>query len=511
MIALSLYLPELATDLVRNRGRLIPRIPIVLAHVEHQREIVSACCSLARRSGVATGMTVSEAKALLPMQTQHEQWDGLRLTRALRTLAHRALRFTPLVMHEHDGLRLDCTGCSHLFGGTRRMAALVAEYFARRGLMCRVGVAPVYGAAWAVARFGANPIVFVQRRRLEVALGPLPIDALRLNAAQTKTLRAVGVVTIAHLIKIPRNELAERCGVDALQRLDQAFGREPEHFEPVRPSAQLAVSQAFAGPTDRPETIALCVQQLLRALAQQLEEREAGCREVRLTLRRSDLPPVEIVARASAPSRDPKHWYTLLRASLERSHLGYGVEGVEIGARGVRVLVHRQATRWLDRPIDDGAERVAQLADTLKSRLGEHSVLRMCPRASHVPERAWTAEPFESFEQRPLRGTRTHKQPIADRPTLDRPALERPTRLMHHPVSVEVVHLVPDGPIGALRANGVQRRVLRSCGPERVCGEWWRRDADTRDYYQVQAEDGAWLWVYRSAATGRWFLHGEWA
>lgn len=456
-------------------------------------------------------MTVSQAKALLPMQAHHEPWDESRLTRALRTLAHRALRFTPLVMPDGDGLRLDCTGCSHLFGGTRRMAALVAEDFARRGLMCRVGIAPVYGAAWAVARFGANPITFVQRRNIEAALGPLPIEALRLNTAQTDTLRSVGVVTIAHLTRIPRNELAERCGADALRRLDQAFGREPEHFEPVRPRARHKVSQAFAGPTDRSEAIALCVQQLLEALTQQLEQRESGCREVRLILKRSDLPPVEIVARASAPSRDPRHWYTLLRSPLERAHLGFGVEGVELIAAGVRVVAHRQMARWLDTRINDGTNRVAQLADTLKARLGDDSVRRMQPRASHIPERAWTAEPFESIDQGSQPRTGTHEHPITDRPEGVRQALDRPTRLLAHAVPVEVVHLFPDGPIGALRANGVLRLALRSRGPERICGEWWRRDADTRDYYQVQTDDGAWLWVYRSATTGRWFLHGEWA
>ena len=66
--------------------------------------------------------------------------------------------------------------------------------------------------------------------------------------------------------------------------------------------------------------------------------------------------------------------------------------------------------------------------------------------------------------------------------------------------------------------RGVRRRVKRADGPERVFGEWWKRDAElaaVRDYFQVEDEAGERYWIYRAgdgedAATGsqRWFLHG---
>ena len=55
-------------------------------------------------------------------------------------------------------------------------------------------------------------------------------------------------------------------------------------------------------------------------------------------------------------------------------------------------------------------------------------------------------------------------------------------------------------------------------GPERVFGEWWKRDAElvaVRDYFRVEDEAGERYWIYRAgdgedAETGshRWFLHG---
>lgn len=497
MIALSLYLPEFPTDLARKRAKLDPKVPVLLSRDEHQREIVAACCTRAHKHGVHVGMTVSQAKALLPSILHHEEWDGSLLKRAIRKLAHHALRFTPLVMPDDDGLWLDCAGCPHLFGGMRKMAARVGQYFTGMGFASRIGVAPNMGAAWALARHAAEPLTIVEQAELPAKLARLPIEALRLGSDEVEGLHAVGVTTIAEIVNIPRHSLAERFGANVVRRLDHAFGREPESLEPVRSRPPLHVGRAFAGPTDRPESIALAVEHLLAAIAAKLGKREAGCRELLVILRRSDLPPVELIARASMPTRDAKHWYTLLRSQLERAHLGFGVEGVEIMARGVTVLTHQQATRWIDNRSTSDSHGIARLADTLKARLGDHRVHRMKPRASHTPERSWVAAASETFD---IEAAAVHA-----------PQLDRPTLLLPHPVPIDAVFLFPEGPIGSLTVSGEVRRIVRCRGPERLCGEWWRRDKASRDYYQLQTENGAWLWVFRSVESGRWFLHGEWA
>ena len=61
-------------------------------------------------------------------------------------------------------------------------------------------------------------------------------------------------------------------------------------------------------------------------------------------------------------------------------------------------------------------------------------------------------------------------------------------------------------------------RNRRADGPERIHGEWWRRDREmtaVRDYFWVEDESGRRYWLFRrgdgdSAATGdlRWFVQG---
>src|SRR5690606_12131128 len=55
-------------------------------------------------------------------------------------------------------------------------------------------------------------------------------------------------------------------------------------------------------------------------------------------------------------------------------------------------------------------------------------------------------------------------------------------------------------------------------GPERVFGEWWKRDAElvaVRGYFRIEDETGERYWIFHAGdgedpATGsqRWFLHG---
>jgi protein ImuB len=89
---------------------------------------------------------------------------------------------------------------------------------------------------------------------------------------------------------------------------------------------------------------------------------------------------------------------------------------------------------------------------------------------------------------------------------------------MPKPEGIDAVALLPDHPPAAFTWRGIRRRVRRADGPERVFGEWWKRDAElasVRDYFQVEDDAGERFWLYRAgdgedAATGshRWFLHG---
>lgn len=152
--------------------------------------------------------------------------------------------------------------------------------------------------------------------------------------------------------------------------------------------------------------------------------------------------------------------------------------------------------------VEEPEADISDLVDVLANRVGEHRLCRFVPIQSDVPERSVACVPPLSPE--------TGATWDGDWP--------RPPRLLSRPEPVETMALLPDNPPVWFTWRGVRRRVRRADGPERIRGEWWKRDAEmatVRDYFRVEDDTGERYWLFRSgdgehAETGshRWFLHG---
>jgi protein ImuB len=445
-------------------------------------------------------MTIAHARALLSGREAHvEPHEPGIDARALTRLAERATSLVPIVAPDPpEGLLMDIAGCERLYGGVGAIVRRARRGCALLGLASRVAVAPTFGAAWALARFGERDGAVVGAGELRDALAPLPVRALRLDAGTAERLREVGVERIAHVLDLPRGALADRGADDLLLRLDQAFGRAIETIDPVRPHSPVVAERDFDGPTDRIETIEACAWELLASIVGQLAARESGCRRLDTALFRSDLPPVVLSVRVSRPTRDERHLRALLTPKVERAHLGFGVERIALRAHHLARLRHGQLARTgPDEAAQDEAE-VARLVDTLADRLGGGRLVRAAPIESHRPERAFRFERCRSVDAPP-----PGAQTIAD--------ADRPSLLLRTPTSIGVTLLAPEGPIIHVRLHGAALHITSCVGPERIGPEWWRGQRERRDYYRVASECGRVLWVYRQEPGGAWFVHGEWA
>jgi protein ImuB len=480
--------------------------------VDHQRDVVASCCAAAASAGVTPGMTVAHAKALLgsagPEGVHIQPADPAGAARALTRMARWLLRAVPVVAaDEPDGLWLDASGCERLYPDPVRLGRRIVVTLARFGVRARVGIAPTWGAAWALARFGPRRVCAVDECGLRTALDTMPTAALRIEPAAVDALATVGIERVGQLRSLPRRSLADRYGELPLLRLDQALGHAVEVVAPVHPPEPVCVEWLLDGPTPRIEDIELAAQELIGQAAAMLQQRESGCRTMELVLRRSDLPPLTLTVNTSRPTRDPGHLWAMMRPRLETAQLGFGVEGVRVRALGIEPMPHMQAGAWAGAggAVSGGgsagaADNVGRLVDTLAARLGRERVLRLCPVQSHLPERMSAYEAIERLD-----GPDPRREHVA---LID---ADRPSLVLSRPVPVEPTLLVPDGPIAALRSGGTHHRIISTLGPERIGGEWWRDRRPARDYFKVQTERGRWLWVFREVPGARWFLHGEWA
>ena len=473
--------------------------PLVLAGRVGNRRLVTAACAVAQELGLHAGMPVSKAQAMIPdlqVMPHDPQADAASLERlALWVLQ----RVSPIVaVDPPDGLVIDSTGADHLHGGEEAMLEALIGRLMMSGVTARAAVADTWGAAHALARHVAAPMHVAEPGTAEALLSPLPLSALRLPPATLASLRTLGFVCIGDLLHQPRAPLTRRFGPDLCRRLDQALGHASEPIEPLRPSELVEVRRSFAEPIAAAETIARYIGKLVVRLCASLEERGLGARRLDLLCWRVDAHVQTVRVGLARPQRDPQRLTRLLCEKIETISPGFGIEILSLTAVMVEPLEARQAASLLEEPAPD----LAGLIDTLANRVGHRAVYRIVPVPSDVPERSVRRNP--ALAEDTGSGWPGH--------------WPRPARLLPRPEPIETMALLPDHPPNWISWRGVRRRVRRADGPERVFGEWWKRDAEliaVRDYFRIEDDAGERFWIFRAGdgedvATGshRWFLHG---
>lgn len=473
---------------------------MVLVGRQGRKRLVLAADAAAQGLRLYPGLPAAEARALcaeLVVADLDPEGDAEHLDR----LALWALRrYAPIVAADPpDGLVLDVTGAAHLLGGEDALLADMVERLAAVGVTARAAVSGAWGSAHALARYVARPAIAVPSDHSGRAIAHLPVKTLRLPDDMVVALGKMGIDQIGEIEGKPRAPLALRFGPELTRRLDQAYGRTAEPIEPLEAPELIQVRRAFAEPIGAAETQARYTLKLVEALCVALEAKGLGARTVDLRFHRVDNRIEVIRVGVAKPLRDIRRLTRLLCDKLETVDPGFGVETMVLTAPVAEPLTPKPAANALTEAVEPD---VSELLDTLANRHGAQRLYRAAPAQSDVPERSVRRlEPTapETGETWPARWP-------------------RPTRLLPRPELIEAVALLPDRPPVTFTWRGVRRRVRRADGPERIFGEWWRRNGEldaVRDYFQLEDEKGERFWVFRRGdgeqpVTGdlRWFMHG---
>ncbi|MFK4874925.1 Y-family DNA polymerase [Novosphingobium sp. ZW T3_23] len=480
----------------------VAAVPLALIGKVGRRDEIVAACPAARTLGIHVGMAATHARALvsdLDFRPAEPDADAALLDR-LALFGIR--RWSPVVaVSPPDGVWLDLTGAAHLHGGEARFCRRLQSFCRRAGFTARIAIADTPGAAHALARYGSEDIAIVAPGSVLRALPPLPVAALRLEDAALAAARKFGFETIADLLPVARAPLARRLGMATIDRLDQALGGKAEPITPREDVVIPMVERRLLEPIGTAEAIAQVMQDLLKDMAELLQGKGLGARSLRLIALRIDGGEQMVAIGTSRPTREAAHLLRLLKLRIDRIDPGLGLEQFRLLAPHTEALDAENLGAIL---AGEAAVRdPARLVDVVAGRIGQGAVYRFAPVESHVPERAVrAASPIEAP------GTW--------------PSWQRPVRLFARPEPLHgVMALMPDQPPRRFEWRGRAHRIVAGDGPERIHGEWWRRDAEVwavRDYYRLEDEHGGRYWVFRrgdgvTSDTGdlTWWMHGVFA
>jgi protein ImuB len=469
----------------------------------------------ARRAGVQPGMSLSQARALLPRLAVRPR-DPLCERAAQQSLLEVAESFSPRIEDAGEGVvYLELAGLERHFPGKepeRDLGHALTVAAEKASLPAWTGIASSKLAARVAAEQPDSPVI-VPAGGEAAFLAPLPLARLAPEAEVLETLSRWGIRSIGDFARLPKNQVTSRLG-DAGRRLyDNARGMDFHPLVPYQPPPVFEEGLDLEWPLVALEPFLFVARAALERLCRRLEARGLACARLELALRLEPDGLHERSLQLPAPTREVKTLLTLLRLDLEQSPPGAPVTGFVLIAHPDRP---REAQLSLFGPAAISPDRLATTLARLFALLGSDRVGSPRTVDGHRPERAalevYAPPPPPKVRPEPRQGrgllaVRVLRPPLplevltqpsgardGSRPTPDGTALPREIR----PIAAEATAKRPR----------LQGRVRVASGPWTLEEEWWSKKPAARDYWDVELTDGGLYRIYRQRRTGDWFADG---
>jgi len=495
----SLWFRHLKTDWLTLRQPQLSNKALVLSTPSHGKMLITATNFLAEKEGIHSGIAVADARAIFPSIEVMDDNPSLP-EKLLGKLAEWCIRFSPFVAIDPsaDGLIIDASGCSHLWGGDEPYINEIIKRLKDRGYEVRGAMADTIGLACALARFGKEKLIIEPGQNLEAIL-PLPTASLRVDPEIIVRLHKLGLWQTRDFIKMPRSALRRRFGKDILEKLDEALGFKEEIIKPIQPIQPYQERLPCLEPIVTATGIEIALTRLLESLCTRLQKEGKGIRKASFKSYRVDGKIEEIKIETNRASWHVNHLFKLFEINLSTIEPDLGIELFILEAPIVEDVSSIQETMWNR---SSGLENIglAELLDRLYGKIGSKNIYRYHPDEHYWPERS--IKKVFSLAEEPASPWK-----------IDRP---RPIQLLSNPEPVEVTAPIPDYPPMLFRYKGKLHKVMKADGPERIEQEWWLSKGEHRDYYSVEDEEGNRYWLFRSGhysgnKSYQWFLHGFFA
>jgi len=492
---------------LRSEPGLAGTAAAVFAGNGHAARLVAATRP-ARKAGLRPGMTLPQARAVLPKLVARGR-DEAGERAAAEALLDAAERISPRVEDAGEGLVfVDLSGLHRHFPDERDLGRALIAAAKREGLPARCGIAGSKLAAHVAASLPNSPVV-VPAGGEAPFLAPLPLARLAPEVSLAGTLLRWGLTTVGDFAKLPAAEIAGRLGEAGRALHDVARGLDPRPFVPRRPPPGFTEGMSLEWPLVTLEPFLGMAEAALERLVRRLADHAAGC--VKLDVGLSLDPDGEDARSLSlpAPTRDVRTLLSLVRLNLESRPPGAPVCGFSLTA-------HPDAPRpgqlTLFGPAEISPDKLATALAKLFALLGEgrvgspRTVDGLRPgRFALVP---W-APPPAPVERRPPREGRGLLAVRVLRPPLplevivngngrDGAAGAAPRPVSLRTLATEETKGTPDL-AGAVRV---------ASGPWHLEEGWWTGEGVARDYWDVELSAGPLCRIYRDTASGDWFADG---
>jgi len=469
---LGIHLPFLALE---SLDECSAQGPFAVFEQHRQGQQIVVANQLARKSGILEGMSLTAARTLNPDLFSLCRNRSLE-HRRLRQLATTAGQWTPRITLLEDGLLLDISGSTRLFGGMTQLIEQIHAWIRTESIDPCVSLMPTAASALLCARTGKASRI-TAKECIPSVVRSLPAAHLITDAQSHRLLVQLGARTIGDLIRLPRDGLTRRFGPDLLVRIDRLLGRLPDPQAVFKPALQFKKSCALDAEITDIEFLYPAIRYLLEKLSAYLSVQQVMLERLQWRFTGERGARYRLPVHLAKPRGDIDELERLSRLALEGLKISDPIVNLELCAHRFtpRIPAHKtlfDQTTWGDAHDDSLVER-------LQTRLGKHAVHGIQAQVDHRPENAWRR--CRPGEAGPVSGDR-----------------KRPLWLLPSPKAIHISK-------GCLTIGTQILRLDHHC--ERICSGWWDHQPIRRDYYRASS-GSIQAWIFRDLDSGHWRLHG---
>ncbi|MHB0972468.1 MAG: DNA polymerase Y family protein [Thermoanaerobaculia bacterium] len=490
---------------LRSEPELLPEAVAVFDGNGNAAHVVAAT-RRARKGGIRPGLSLPQARAILPRLIARAR-DAACERAAQDALLEVAERFSPRIENAGDGVvYLDLEGLERLYpppGGERTLAQSAIRDAEGSGLPIRAGIASSKLAARVASKLPGSPNI-VPAGDEPAFLAPLPLARLAPEIRVATTLERWGIASIGDFARLPEAEVAARLGETGRALHYAARGIDPRPLMPVQPPPSFEEGMDLEWPLVMLEPFVFVANAALDRLSARLAAQGYSCRRLDLALR---LDPDGWDARSidmPAPTRDVKTMLTLAKLDLEARPPTAPIAAFLFTAHPDPP---RRAQLSLFGPPALSPDRLATAVARIASMVGAERVGMPVTVGGFRPERYATAAfdppPPPSVKKPPKKG----RGLLAVR--VIRPPL--PLEVIAHETDDELridsIRTLPPPEGDAARDQLEIAGIVRvASGPWALEEAWWSDAPTTRAYWDVELTNGG---VYRLFTEGKgWFVDG---
>ncbi len=530
-----IYVPNFPVAAALRAEPELQARPVAIFEGKPPLEKTIAVNEKAARMGIAPGMTKAQAElcAELALRTR----SALQESATHAALLDCAQSFSPCVEDAAcDTALLDLAGMESLLGPLPEISRAIHECATSLGLVAHVAVASNPDAAVLAAR-GFPGVTVISAGKEAEQLGPLPTEVLfsnRLEESQKEdsqkhdvqkddeqkkaadrllqTLDRWGIRNLRGLATLPEVSLSERLGQEGLRLQRLARGAASRTLVAVEAPPVFEEAVELEHPIVLLEPLAFLLNRLLEQICARLGSRALATQELRLTLELENLASSNQQSainnqqflrtlRLPLPMLDAKVFLKLLQLDLNAHPPGAPIMKIHLAAEPAHP---RSAQGGLFLPPSPEPEKLELTLARIAGMVGADKVGALELLDTHHPD----GFRMRRFVAEVARKTPQKKNPDSTAATAAVTALRR----FRPPVRVNVA-LENGQPVrvACTKKKEVQGDVLWKAGPWRASGDWWEREAWSRDEWDVALRSGDAVSFYRlvhDLLGGDWFVEG---